>query len=249
MYPWRAFPSNSSRATCSRDEYPQRTCRPGKAWKYVAGNSGIVQLVLLGVEDRRHVPNWILRLANDRVGWDNYPWGLYVWPTLYKHLRDANVKRQLPVERLVPDEIEARSRWYCTGEILESPLSPHFIFGEQEFTIPKLGQEALDLAIRLKALDEGYQFLTDRSAPQRHAAIALAVQNEFPLAYHAEVRCLKLAETYSAWLHEWYYKTSPNCRVAGKIQLFVSHHQIDLSTVLILNPMGTLEEAFAVVFI
>ncbi|GJZ61470.1 hypothetical protein Tco_0617607 [Tanacetum coccineum] len=27
--------------------------------------------------------------------------------------------------------------------------------------------EALDLAIRLKALDEGYQFLTDRSAPER----------------------------------------------------------------------------------
>ncbi|GJR98731.1 transposase, MuDR, MULE transposase domain protein [Tanacetum coccineum] len=30
-------------------------------------------------------------------------------------------------------------------------------------------KEALDLAIRLKALDEGYQFLTDRSAPERYA--------------------------------------------------------------------------------
>nr|GEV17407.1 hypothetical protein [Tanacetum cinerariifolium] len=29
-------------------------------------------------------------------------------------------------------------------------------------------KEALDLAIRLKALDEGYQFLNDRSAPERH---------------------------------------------------------------------------------
>nr|GEZ99676.1 transposase, MuDR, MULE transposase domain protein [Tanacetum cinerariifolium] len=38
---------------------------------------------------------------------------------------------------------------------------------------------------RLKALDEGYQFLNDRSAPERHAAIALAVQDEFPLSYHA----------------------------------------------------------------
>nr|GEX22224.1 phospholipase-like protein [Tanacetum cinerariifolium] len=54
---------------------------------------GILQLVLLGVEDRRPVPNWILWLANDRVSWDNYPWGSYVWPTLYKHLRDVNVKR------------------------------------------------------------------------------------------------------------------------------------------------------------
>nr|GEY52174.1 gallate 1-beta-glucosyltransferase-like [Tanacetum cinerariifolium] len=38
---------------------------------------GILQLVLLGVEDRRHVPNWMVRLANDRVSWDNYPWGSY----------------------------------------------------------------------------------------------------------------------------------------------------------------------------
>ncbi|GJS59682.1 transposase, MuDR, MULE transposase domain protein [Tanacetum coccineum] len=30
-------------------------------------------------------------------------------------------------------------------------------------------KEALDLAIRLKALDEGYQFLNDRSAPERYA--------------------------------------------------------------------------------
>ncbi|GKC60008.1 phospholipase-like protein [Tanacetum coccineum] len=29
---------------------------------------GILQLVLLGLEDRRPVPNWILRLANDRDG-------------------------------------------------------------------------------------------------------------------------------------------------------------------------------------
>ncbi|GJU67364.1 transposase, MuDR, MULE transposase domain protein [Tanacetum coccineum] len=83
-------------------------------------------------------------------------------------------------------------------------------------------KEALELAIRLKALDKGYQFLSERSGPKRcdtlkgsiqgkksvscghgwkqpdcancfwymqrrnrHAAIALAVQNEFPLAFHA----------------------------------------------------------------
>nr|GEY38586.1 hypothetical protein [Tanacetum cinerariifolium] len=54
-----------------------------------------------------------------------------------------------------------------------------------------VNKEALDLAIRLKALDEGYQFLNDRSAPKRHAAIALAVQDEFPLAYH-DVYCRHL---------------------------------------------------------
>ncbi|GJW38981.1 hypothetical protein Tco_0064826 [Tanacetum coccineum] len=51
---------------------------------------GILQLVLLGVEDRHAVPNWILSLANDRDGWDDYPWGLYVWLTFYYQLRDAN---------------------------------------------------------------------------------------------------------------------------------------------------------------
>ncbi|GJY35855.1 transposase, MuDR, MULE transposase domain protein [Tanacetum coccineum] len=209
----------------------------------------------------------------------------------------------------------------------------------------------------------------------RHAAIALAVQNEFPLAYHAaytteefsssmshlqdiqpdaydklcqlgpqrwKLPVLKLAETYRAMVQEWYYKrrklaglpcghvivvtkylgltgclqfvsdwfkkpkyqgtyaepihfignvqewefpqhirkaippgmdnpqpgrpkntkriksqglkqikndydTNVMCdiaKVAGKIQLFVSHHLIDLSTVLIPND-GSLEEAFA----
>ncbi|GJT24534.1 hypothetical protein Tco_0894471 [Tanacetum coccineum] len=58
---------------------------------------GILQLVLLGLEDKRPVPNWILRLANDRDGWDDYPWGSYVWPTLYYSLKDANVKRWLPL--------------------------------------------------------------------------------------------------------------------------------------------------------
>nr|GFB38396.1 phospholipase-like protein [Tanacetum cinerariifolium] len=56
---------------------------------------GILQLVLLGLEVRRPVPNWILRSTNDKDGWDDYPWGSYVWPTLYYQLRDANVKRWL----------------------------------------------------------------------------------------------------------------------------------------------------------
>ncbi|GJT64437.1 phospholipase-like protein [Tanacetum coccineum] len=54
---------------------------------------GILQLVLLGVEGKRRIPDWLLRLANDRVGWDNYPWGSYVWPTLYSQLKNPNVRR------------------------------------------------------------------------------------------------------------------------------------------------------------
>nr|GEW16598.1 hypothetical protein [Tanacetum cinerariifolium] len=71
---------------------------------------GILQLVLLGVEDRRPVPNWILRLANDRVSWDNYLWGSCVWPTLYRHLRDANVKRWQPLYASYPtNEYDTKS--------------------------------------------------------------------------------------------------------------------------------------------
>nr|GEZ41351.1 phospholipase-like protein [Tanacetum cinerariifolium] len=88
---------------------------------------GILQLVLLGVEDRRHVPNWILRLVNDRASWDNYPWGSYVWPTLYKHLRDANVKRWQPLYASEPaNETDTKSysiegfAWAFKTWILES---------------------------------------------------------------------------------------------------------------------------------
>ncbi|GKB47532.1 transposase, MuDR, MULE transposase domain protein [Tanacetum coccineum] len=228
-------------------------------------------------------------------------------------------------------------------DIPETPLfksKPLISKDYQKETEVKVGnifdnKEALDLAIRLKALNEGYQFLNDRSTPQRKLPV------------------LKLAETYRAMVQEWYYKRrklagtcqcrkwqlsglpcghviavtrftspprrsfvgglvatvdpvelerfstnqvkriltyslgydensptflylrKPNCSldsglvpladalqdrnmlltyaqshqnrlhvVACKIQLFVSHHQIDLSTVLIPND-GSLEEAFA----
>ncbi|GJZ73225.1 phospholipase-like protein [Tanacetum coccineum] len=58
---------------------------------------GILQLVLLGAESRRNVPEWLLRIANDRVAWNKYPWGSYVWPTLYSQLRNANVRRWGPL--------------------------------------------------------------------------------------------------------------------------------------------------------
>ncbi|GJZ14775.1 phospholipase-like protein [Tanacetum coccineum] len=105
---------------------------------------GILQLVLLGVEAKRRIPDWMLRLANDRVGWDNYPWGSFVWPTLYSQLKNANVRRwpklyaaqptaeidkkaysifgytwafkgNLPAARLTPDETEARSNWWISS--------------------------------------------------------------------------------------------------------------------------------------
>ncbi|GKD24049.1 phospholipase-like protein [Tanacetum coccineum] len=58
---------------------------------------GILQLVLLGAENKRNVPEWLLRIANDRVAWNEYPWGSYVWPTLYSQLRNATVRRWGPL--------------------------------------------------------------------------------------------------------------------------------------------------------
>ncbi|GJZ91341.1 transposase, MuDR, MULE transposase domain protein [Tanacetum coccineum] len=53
----------------------------------------ISELVLLGQESRHNVPDWCFRFVNDRDAWDMYPWGSYVWPTLYSSLRNTNVKR------------------------------------------------------------------------------------------------------------------------------------------------------------
>nr|GEW69605.1 phospholipase-like protein [Tanacetum cinerariifolium] len=66
---------------------------PFRRRMFSSAKDGILQFVLLGFEDRRRVPDWILKLANDIDGWDKYPKGSYVWPTLYSQLRDANVRR------------------------------------------------------------------------------------------------------------------------------------------------------------
>ncbi|GKC25932.1 phospholipase-like protein, partial [Tanacetum coccineum] len=112
-----------------------------------SAKDAILQLVLLGFEARHNVPDWILRLANDREDWDMYPWGSYVWPTLYYQLRNANVKRWQPlyatepeeddddhnsyslmgftwafkgcqpIPRLTPDDYEARSDWWVSIDL------------------------------------------------------------------------------------------------------------------------------------
>nr|GEY15195.1 hypothetical protein [Tanacetum cinerariifolium] len=50
---------------------------------------GILQIVLLGVEAKRRIPEWMLRLANDRGN--------------------------LPAARLTPDETDARSNWWISS--------------------------------------------------------------------------------------------------------------------------------------
>nr|GEX81170.1 transposase, MuDR, MULE transposase domain protein [Tanacetum cinerariifolium] len=59
---------------------------------------------------------------------------------------------------------------------------------------------ALDLAIRLKALDEGYQILNDRSAPDSVESV-----NACTVVYW-KLPMLNSAETYRAMVQDWYYK-------------------------------------------
>nr|GEV38869.1 hypothetical protein [Tanacetum cinerariifolium] len=85
----------------------------------------ILQLVILGVESRLVVPDWMLRLVNDRVAWNKYPWGSYVWPTLYSQLRNANFKRWSPLYVAQPtneDDVKTYSIFGYTWafKILES---------------------------------------------------------------------------------------------------------------------------------
>ncbi|GJY46252.1 hypothetical protein Tco_0435315 [Tanacetum coccineum] len=87
---------------------------------------GILQLVILGVESRRVIPDSMLRLSNDRVAWDKYPWGSYVWPTLYSQLRNANVKRWSPLyvaELTNEDDVKTYSIFGYTWAFKGGPSS------------------------------------------------------------------------------------------------------------------------------
>nr|GEY64607.1 hypothetical protein [Tanacetum cinerariifolium] len=69
--------------------------------------------------------------ANDRDGWDMYPWGAYVWPTLYSQLKKANVKRWHPLyaaEQEKVDDTKAYSvfgfTWEFRGSLPTARLTP-----------------------------------------------------------------------------------------------------------------------------
>ncbi|GJT38127.1 hypothetical protein Tco_0937992 [Tanacetum coccineum] len=139
---------------------------------------GILQLVLLGLEDRCHVPNWILWLANDKddeVDKKSYSitgflWAFKMWilesfraatndyytryrrlPRIvawssknkfYLRMLKPFLHGQLPVERLVPHEIEARSRWwvssraYFDGRNIEDERIPRHLNRNNYFEVP-----------------------------------------------------------------------------------------------------------------
>ncbi|GJU89653.1 phospholipase-like protein [Tanacetum coccineum] len=107
---------------------------------------GILQLVLLGLEDRRFVPNWILRLENDKDGWDDYPWGSIVaWTSnkkFYRYMLRDFLHGRVPAERLIPDEVEARSGWwlssraYFDGCVTEPERRPPHLNRQNHYEVP-----------------------------------------------------------------------------------------------------------------
>ncbi|GJV69648.1 phospholipase-like protein [Tanacetum coccineum] len=106
---------------------------------------GIVQLVLLGVEDRRPVPNWILRDANVKRWQPLYASD----PTNETDTKTYSIegfawafKGQLPVERLILYETEARSPWwvssraYFDGHSFEDEQIPRHLNRNNYFEVP-----------------------------------------------------------------------------------------------------------------
>nr|GEV33186.1 phospholipase-like protein [Tanacetum cinerariifolium] len=77
--------------------FRRRVFDSAKDGKPIAGAMLEAKINSKGFEARHNVPDWILRLANDRDDWDMYTWGSYVWPALYYQLRNANVKRWQPL--------------------------------------------------------------------------------------------------------------------------------------------------------
>ncbi|GJS45940.1 phospholipase-like protein [Tanacetum coccineum] len=126
---------------------------------------GILQLVLLGVETKRRIPDWMLRLANDRGN--------------------------LPAARLTPDETEARSDWwissraYFDGRIgqaervprhadrqnmYEVPSELYRQFEEQKIALEKQKREIEEIkkneADRLETYEKVRKFMEDMNVEQ-----------------------------------------------------------------------------------
>nr|GEX98568.1 hypothetical protein [Tanacetum cinerariifolium] len=72
---------------------------------------GILQLVLLGVEAKRRIPDWMLKLANDRVELLLGRKKVKFMGSMVYDFFSGN----LPAARLTPDETEARSNWWISS--------------------------------------------------------------------------------------------------------------------------------------
>nr|GEW71347.1 pentatricopeptide repeat-containing protein At2g15690 [Tanacetum cinerariifolium] len=146
---------------------------------------GILHLVLLGLEDRRPVSNWILRrwpalYATQHIDEvdkkiyliTGFAWAFKAWilesfraTTNDYYTRYHRLPRigQLPVERLVTDEIEARSRWWVSSRAyfdernIEDERIPRHLNRNNYFVVPSKMYQEFDKQRR------GYKQMMEKS--------------------------------------------------------------------------------------
>ncbi|GJU19785.1 phospholipase-like protein [Tanacetum coccineum] len=75
----------------------------------------VLHMVLLGQEPKNNVPNWWLSLVDDINMWEKYPWGSYIWPKLYRQLKDANPKRWDRFYASLRDPIRRPAKYTLSG--------------------------------------------------------------------------------------------------------------------------------------
>ncbi|GJT07033.1 phospholipase-like protein [Tanacetum coccineum] len=123
----------------------------------------VLHFVLLGRQLAHNIPDWWLRLIDDKNGtWEIYPWGTLVWAQLYGQLENANVVRAeklyaaqnrpipraakytlsgftwafkgaRPNRRLRPDAFEARAEWW--GQSQPKPMKVPEHYGLSNFVL------------------------------------------------------------------------------------------------------------------
>nr|GEW66613.1 hypothetical protein [Tanacetum cinerariifolium] len=64
-----------------------------------------LELIFRGIEDKKVVPTFILRLVDDLAAWNYFPWGEYYWEEF--HNKNSN-----PTTKLQPTDAEMGQKWY-----------------------------------------------------------------------------------------------------------------------------------------
>nr|GEU58348.1 retrovirus-related Pol polyprotein from transposon TNT 1-94 [Tanacetum cinerariifolium] len=106
---------------------------------------GILQSVLLGVKDRHTVPDWILRLVNDRDGWDKrYP-RVVAWSSnkkFYRNMLRDFLHGRVPAKSFIPGDIKTGLGWwvsssaYFGGRVSEAERIPRHLNRQNHYEAP-----------------------------------------------------------------------------------------------------------------
>ncbi|GJU85835.1 phospholipase-like protein [Tanacetum coccineum] len=158
----------------------------------------ILQLVLLGVENRPNVPEWLLRIANDRGN--------------------------IPVVRLTPDDIEARSDWWISSKayfdrfIDQVERVPFDLSRQNMYEIPSgIYRQFVEQKIKLERnkkddddiKEEMQNFREEMNArPVRQEnTVPIIVRQHYGLSNFSEFRSMQMPEQSAS--HYWQPSSHP----------------------------------------